>query len=196
MRYGRSVNPAPIFLVVGAPAVGKSTTSRALARRFERAVHIPVDDLRDMVLAGAVLPAPDWSDALVEQVRLARQSAIAMALAYAGAGFTVVIDDFWDPPGLVEYDELAAGRSFCRVLLRPDREEALRRNYGRHGEDPVRAYLDEGIHLVYDALGGDHAAARLAQGQWLVLDTTQLDVDAAVDGILAHAGLSSMAAPG
>jgi hypothetical protein len=36
VRYGPSVNPAPIFRVVGAPAVGKSAVSRALAQRFER----------------------------------------------------------------------------------------------------------------------------------------------------------------
>jgi len=96
------VDPAPIFLVVGAPAVGKSTVSRALARSFERGVHIPVDDLRDMVAAGRILPSPEWSTGLVEQISLARRSALAMASRYAQAGFAVVLDDFWDPPGLLE----------------------------------------------------------------------------------------------
>ena len=187
---------SPIFLVVGAPAVGKSTTSRALAARFERSIHIPVDDLRDMVVSGRVLPSPTWSQPLVEQIGLARRTAIASAIRYADAGFAVVIDDFWDPPGLVEYDEVPADRSFHRVLLRPDREEALRRNFGRHGDDPMRAYLDDGVHHVYDLLETPVAQARLDQGDWLVLDTTQLPVDTAVDRILAHGGVTAPAAPG
>ena len=188
------MSPAPIFLIVGAPAVGKSTTSRALAARFERSIHIPVDDLRDMVVSGIVLPNPVWSEPLVEQVGLARRTAIGAAVRYADAGFAVVIDDFWDPRGLVEYDEMPSGRPFHRVLLRPDRAEALRRNFGRHGDDPVRAYLDEGIHLVYDLLETEDAQARLARDHWLVLDTTHLAVDEAVDRILEHA--SAVAAPG
>jgi chloramphenicol 3-O-phosphotransferase len=190
------VNPSPIFLVVGAPAVGKSTISRALAARFERSIHIPVDDLRHMVISGLVLPDPGWGEPLVEQIALARRTTIGAAIRYADAGFAVVIDDFWDPPGLLEYDEMPAGRAFHRVLLRPDRDEALRRNDGRHGDDPMRAYLDQGINLVYDALETEVARVRLARGRWLVLDNTNLPVDAAIERILDHAGATTRAAPG
>ena len=189
MRYGPSVNPAPIFLVVGAPAVGKSTVSRALARRFERSVHIPVDDLRDMVASGLILPSPDWSAGLVEQIGLARRSAVAMADRYSEAGFAVVLDDFWDPPGLLEYRELPEARPLHRVLLRPPREVALERNYGRHGEDPVRPYLDEGIELVYGLY--DAAGEQLDQEVWFVLDNTELSPDEAAGRILEAAGLNS-----
>jgi predicted kinase len=182
------VNPAPIFLVVGAPAVGKSTVSRALARRFGRSVHIPVDDLRDMVASGSILPNPDWSPGLIEQVGLARRSAVAMAVRYADAGFTVVLDDFWDPPGLLEYRELPDGRRLQRVLLRPPREVAFERNYSRHGEDPVRQYLDEGIELVYGLY--DAAAEQLQREGWLVLDNAALSPDEAATRIMAAAGLS------
>ena len=83
-----------IYLIIGPPAVGKSTTSRALAGRFPRSIHIPVDDLRNMVVNGLALPAAEWGDELSRQVALARNAVIAMALAYRQAGFTVVIDDF------------------------------------------------------------------------------------------------------
>jgi chloramphenicol 3-O-phosphotransferase len=190
VRYGRSVNPGPILLVVGAPAVGKSTVSRALARRFERSVHLPVDDLRDMVASGRILPSPDWNAALIEQIGLARRSAVAMALRYADAGFAVVLDDFWDPPGLVEYRELRDGRTLHRVLLRPPRGVALARNHGRHGEDPIRPYLDEGIKLVYDLY--DAAAEQLDREGWLVLDNAALSPDDAASRIVAAAGLSPL----
>jgi tRNA A37 N6-isopentenylltransferase MiaA len=35
-----------MFLIAGPPAVGKSSTSRALAARFPRCLYIPVDDIR------------------------------------------------------------------------------------------------------------------------------------------------------
>lgn len=185
VRYGRTVSPAPIFLVVGAPAVGKSTVSRALARRFDRGVHIPIDDLRDMVVSGRILPSPEWGSDLVEQISLARHSAIAMAARYADAGFAVVLDDFWDPNGLLEYRELEDDRPLHRVLLRPPREVALQRNYGRHGEDPVRSYLDEGIELVYRL--HDAALEQLDREGWLVLDNADLPPEEAATRIIADA---------
>jgi adenylate kinase family enzyme len=42
----------PIFLILGSPAAGKSTVSKALLQRFERGFHIPVDDFRHMVVSG------------------------------------------------------------------------------------------------------------------------------------------------
>ncbi|HRL14538.1 MAG TPA: hypothetical protein PKX07_21830, partial [Aggregatilineales bacterium] len=93
----------PIYVVVGPPAVGKSTTSRALAARFPKSIHIPVDDLRNMVVSGLMLPGAVWSDGLAQQITLARTSAASMALAYHTAGFAVVIDDFWDPNHAADY---------------------------------------------------------------------------------------------
>ena len=188
------MNPGPIFLIVGAPAVGKSTVSRALARRFERAVHIPLDDLRDMVVSGFVLPSPGWGAALVEQVGLARRSAVNMAVRYADAGFAVVLDDFWDPQGLVEYREVPDGHDFHRVVLRPPRAVALERNAGRHGDDPIRPYLDEGIEATYGLYDG--AGDQLDRERWFVLDNAKLQPDEAAARILEHAGVTTPAAPG
>ena len=67
----------PIFLIVGAPATGKSTASRALAARFPKSVAIGVDDLRNMVIGGVVHPSAAWSDELVAQLQLARHKRAA-----------------------------------------------------------------------------------------------------------------------
>ena len=118
-----------IFLLVGPPAVGKSTTARALAAHFEKSIHIPVDDLRDMVISGLALPGGDWDEKLVEQLRLARESAAHMALAYRQAGFTVALDDFWDPASrLLEYSRLFEEPQVHRVLLFPSQRAAEERN--------------------------------------------------------------------
>ena len=57
---------AALFLIVGGPAVGKSSTATALARRFPRAVHVEVDKLREMVVSGLALPSLEWPAGLVE----------------------------------------------------------------------------------------------------------------------------------
>ena len=174
------------FLLVGAQAVGKSTTGKALAARFPKSVHIPVDDLRAMVASGLSLPSPEWSRELTEQVTLARGVALHMAHDYVAAGFTAVIDDFWDPPRLVEYEDVADGSALCRVLLYPTRDEAYRRNLVRYGpDDPYRRYIDEGIGITYDLL--EPIASGLSDEGWLVLDTTDLSVEETVSAILEHA---------
>lgn len=176
----------PIYVVVGPPAVGKSTTSRALAARFPRSIHIPVDDLRNMVVSGLMLPGAVWSDGLAQQITLARTSAASMALAYHTAGFAVVIDDFWDPNHVSDYQSLLdhMQASIHRIVLYPTREEAHRRNFERSGDSPARPYIDEGIQIVYQQL--TPALPRLEQEGWLVVDTTALSVDAVVDHILSR----------
>lgn len=109
-----------------------------------------------------------------------------MAVRCADAGFAVVLDDFWDPPGLLDYREVHDVPTLHRVLLRPPREVALERNYGRHGEDPVRSYLDEGIELVYRL--HDAAREQLDREGWLVLDSADLAPEEAAARIVAEAG--------
>ncbi|MBI5960435.1 MAG: AAA family ATPase [Chloroflexi bacterium] len=172
----------PIFLVVGTPAVGKSTTSRALAARFPKSLHIPVDDMRDMVVSGLVLPGAVWSDDLTQQINLARTSVAHMALTYHQAGFVVVIDDFWDPNHRSDYQTLLSHPHLHKILLYPGQDEAHQRNLQRSGENPARAYIDEGIQIVYQQL--NDIISQLAQEGWAVVDTTILSVEAAVTTIL------------
>jgi hypothetical protein len=179
----------PIFLIVGPPAVGKSTTSRALAARFSKSIHIPVDDLRMMVVSGRLLPGPEWSDELAQQIALARASAAEAALKYHRAGFGVVIDDFWDAEHLNDYQALLGHPHFHKVVLYPRQEAAHQRNRQRSEGSPELAYIDEGIQIVYRQLNA--SAARLAEDGWVVVDTTALSVDETVQAILRSSNLGT-----
>ena len=176
------MNPNPIFLVVGPPAVGKSTTSRALAAHFPKSLHIPVDDMRDMVMSGLVLPSADWNDALIQQLTLARTSAAYMALSYHNAGFSVVIDDFWDANHPSDYQTLFSEPYFHKVVLYPSQTVAHQRNLNRSGEGSAHTYIDEGIKIVYQQL--KPIVPQLAQQGWVVVDTTAMAVEAVVSTIL------------
>lgn len=166
----------PIVLIVGAPASGKSTASRALAAKFPKSIAICVDDLREMVVSGLALPAAEWSDPLVEQLRLARSSAVAMAKTYHAAGYAVVIDDFYDPfTQMSEYDALLGSGALTRVVLYPDPQKAHAQNRKRSGSGQSPDYLDEGIRIVYAEL--NKAIGGLVRSGWIVLDTTNDTVE-------------------
>ncbi len=170
-----------IFLLAGPPAVGKSTTARALAAHFEKSLHIPVDDLREMVVSGLALPGPTWDAPLVEQLALARQCAARMALTYRRAGFTVALDDFWDPNSrLLEYAPLLEEPDVHRIMLYPSQRAAEERNRKRDGS----AYIADGIRLVYAGLGA--GLARLEREGWLIVDTTEKTAEETVKHILSR----------
>jgi chloramphenicol 3-O-phosphotransferase len=173
----------PIFLLAGAPAVGKSTTARALAAHFPKSLHIPVDDLREMVVNGIQRPGADWNKALVEQLNLARSIAVQMALTYRQAGFTVAIDDFWDPDSrLAEYDALFQELHSYRIMLFPSRQAAEARNLNRSGSVEAGQYIAEGIRLVYENLQSQLPS--LSSQGWQIVDTSGLSVEESVAQIL------------
>lgn len=172
----------PVFILTGPPAVGKSATSKALASTFSRSIHIPVDDIRDMVVSGLVLPGLEWRPELVQQLTLARESAIHIALHYRNAGFAVVIDDFVDPNQLREYQPFLTDPRIHRFVLYPDQATAHARNLQRAGDDSGRAYIDEGIHVVYQQL--NRMIEPLREDGWIILDTTELSIEDTVVEIL------------
>ena len=161
------------FIVVGPPAAGKSTAARLLASGAARGTHVPVDDLREMVVSGLVLPGPSWTPTLAEQVTAAREVALRALASYSQRGYTVVIDDFVDPLGLREYDDVVGAGEVTAVVLRPDLEVAIARARQRETTAEGAAYIVEGVRTVFSLL--DEALPRLVDVGWQVLDNTVLD---------------------
>ena len=119
----------------------------------------------------------------MHQVTLARGAALDMAARYRKDGYTVVIDDFLDPPLLQEYRALAGRPDVRRVILCPDPAEAHRRNLVRSGESEYRDYIDGGIRHVYGYVSA--AATALRNEGWTVLDNTAMSVADTVAEILS-----------
>jgi chloramphenicol 3-O-phosphotransferase len=81
-----------IILMSGPPGAGKSAVAEALCERFDRMLHVQVDDLRHMVKAGYRHPWAGDRQAR-EQLELAARNAAAIALQSAATRYAVVIDD-------------------------------------------------------------------------------------------------------
>ncbi len=179
-----------MFLIVGPPAVGKSTTARALAAAFDRSIHVRVDDLRHQVVGGVALPAPEWTEEIARQVTLAREAALRVADVYGGAGFVVVIDDFCDPLGMREYRQRLGGPGVHGIVLAPAEAEARARSGGRSSGEPAPD-VERGITHGYATLS--RLIDRLPADGWLVLDTTRMDVQAVVRAVLDATGATPAA---
>ena len=141
---------APIFILTGTPASGKTTLSKALLQRFSRGTHISVDQLRGMVMSGLSNPIGSWDDETDRQFRLARDSAAQIAKTYASGGFAVAIDDVIFPDQIAHhYDEALAQFDLYKVLVRPSVETAVSRNQARRLEID-HTQLEKIIQPIYE----------------------------------------------
>ena len=172
---------APIFMITGTPGSGKSSVAVALMRRFPFGLHLPVDDLRELVVSGIAHPVPAWTAETERQFRLARQSAAQTARLYADAGFAVAIDDVIS---IGDARELFAGPlsgyAVHAFLIRPSLEIALERNARRTNKQFDTAVLEQTIASLYRSMD---PRAYSAAG-WHIVDSSRLSLDETVDRVL------------
>jgi chloramphenicol 3-O-phosphotransferase len=179
------MNKAPIFLLTGTPASGKTSVSKALLKRFHYGVHIPVDNLRGMVVSGLSNPIGSWDDETDRQFRLARDSAAMIAKTYAQGEFAVVIDDVIFPDAISHhYDTVLASFDVFKILLRPSILVTVARNKNRQ-IDADNAELEKIIKPIYEHFA-TFDLEKLEREGWIILDTSHDSSEETATEIMAQ----------
>lgn len=128
---------ADVVLLSGPPGAGKSTAAHALAAGLDRAVHLHTDDFWRFIVAGSIAPYLPSSD---EQNHTVMEAIRAAAWEYALGGFTTIVDGVIGPWMLVHFTQAPPERQLPRlhyIVLRPDRDETLRRAQQRPGTEAL-----------------------------------------------------------
>jgi chloramphenicol 3-O-phosphotransferase len=173
---------APIFFVTGTPGSGKSSFARALLQHFEFGLHLPVDDLREFVVSGIAHPIPFTAET-TRQFRLARVAAMQTARLYAIEGFTVVIDDVIFPHDAAQLEhEFLRGFKVHKILLRPNLEVTLSRNFTRENKNFDITILEPVIRDLFAGMNPEE----FQNAGWFILDSSKLNLETTVRLILAQ----------
>jgi predicted kinase len=155
----------PVLLLVGGPAgVGKSTLARAWYAARARAAHVPLDEVRHLIVAGRADPQQPGS-LQSEQYTFSVRACVALARIFIEDGYDVAVDDVLEPATFERdwrplLDELA----WRLVIVLPDLEVVPRRSQAREKR-------------VLEAHSrAQHAACAAWSPEYLV-DTTGLTVE-------------------
>jgi len=140
------VPSAPVLLVTGPPAAGKSTVARLVADRFGTAACVETDWFWTTIVRGHVLP---WLPEADAQNRTVLRTCAAAAAELALGGYTVVMNGIIGPwfLGLVTDELWRVEADVHYVVLRPALAVTTARAAARAGEERVPghpALTDEG----------------------------------------------------
>ncbi len=165
-----------LFVISGVPASGKTTVGRLLASRLDKAVCVPGDAIRAMVVSGRADMRSDAGEAELRQLLLRYQGALAVASVYLEAGFDAIIEDVIIGPVLRKFLALVPVPELHLVVLNPDADAVAERDRGR----PRSAYADGrwDIGELREVLRFETARV----GLWL--DSSVLSAEQTVDQIL------------
>jgi tRNA uridine 5-carbamoylmethylation protein Kti12 len=144
---------ARVLLLTGAPGVGKTTTARVLAARFERAVHLEADHFFNFIRSGYVEP---WKRESHEQNQLVMGIVADAAAAYAGAGYFTIVDGMIIPGFFFEplRDSIRdAGHAVTYAVLRAPLDVCLARAGARSSQPFAEPEVVESLWHDFAELG-------------------------------------------
>jgi len=173
---------APVFIVTGPAGAGKSTVARELCRRFPRAAHIDVDQLRRLVISGYASPVPGNGEpgAAAAQTDLATANATDLARNFSAAGFVTVIDEVLSTQSDLDnyLVRLRPETDIRFITLMPASDALAARDAGR-AEGERMGDRSAALHRIFAANG---------ETRGLRLDTSSLSVEETVDVVLERLG--------
>ena len=156
-----------IVLIGGPAGAGKSTLAAAWCATQDRAVHIELDDIRDLIVAGRADPQ-GAGEMVGEQYDLSVEACVRLAATFAAAGYDVAIDDVLEPSAFERvWAPALSGIPYTLLILMPELDEVLRR--ARSREKRVREDI---IRAQYEA--------SKAWSPQLTMDTTGVSVEEAL----------------
>ena len=169
---------APVLVVTGIMAAGKSTVAELLARRWERGVHLRGDVFRRMIVRGRAEMTDPLTAEAMRQLRVRYRLGVMTTDAYFQAGFSVVVQDVVLGASLATYADMIRSRPLVVVALAPRADVVAAREAGRSKV----AYRDGhfGIAALDDGLR--NGTPRI--GLWL--DTSDQTPEQTVDEIVAR----------
>jgi predicted kinase len=143
---------APILIVTGPSAVGKSTVSRLVAATIQDGVHVRIDDFTRFIVNGCVEP---WLPEAAQQNRVVGGAVIAAAMQFANSGYTVVVDGNVFPESLEELARAFLHRTvpLHYTILRCDLGTCLERATHRDPDEHRDTASFAQLHARFDNLG-------------------------------------------
>jgi len=167
-----------IVILSGPSGAGKSAVAESLCERYDRTVHIEIDEFFTWIRMGFVSPMKPESNR--QNVMVSRAAARA-ATAYAQDLYAVFLDGVIGPHLLPVYlEELrVASVPVHFVLLRPALEETLRRIDGRAPERQLPVRDHRALYEQFVAYG-DFAGS--------TIDNTLMTPDETADRVMDACG--------
>ncbi len=126
-----------VIVISGTPAAGKSSVSKALAKKFPKSAHIAVDELRHMVVGGFINP---WVDKDLKQYNLIQENILDITKNFLREGYVVIIDDVQTDKHIESYKKI-----FDEVygfLLLPSKDVLKQRDSMRDPEKKMHERID------------------------------------------------------
>lgn len=183
MTVSRAAAEPRAVLVVGAQAAGKTSVGQALARRFDRAAFVEGDALWQMIVAGRRDMSASVDPEAERQLALRYRHGALLCESFVQAGFSAVhVENMYGPIVEAHVRTLRCPRSL--VVLRPS-IDAIERRYLERGGEAYRPWIPLG-GSIRDAIRrfDEWIAETPPVGLWI--DSSDIDVDATVDEILAR----------
>ncbi len=166
---------APLYVITGAMAAGKSTIAKALVQRFDKSAHVGGDAFLRMIVRGGAVMGPVLSSDAAEQLHLRQDIAMDAVRRFVGAGFTTVYQDILIGADFIRITRALADLNPRIVVLNPNVETLARRDAERHKTGYGEHFPP---HILAEALQADTPR----EGLWL--DTSAMGVDAVVEQIV------------
>ena len=189
---------AEVWLVTGAQASGKSTVADLLARQFQHGVDVSGGQFYRWAVRGWVeFDDPDQQHEARRLLDLRYRLSARVAVEYASAGFTCVVQEDIDGDDVAMWPEMVQPLTTHLGVLRPDVSIVARRDEARNRATGKVAYRGAVTRELNDA----HLATtpRRLGGLWLdsskQTPTETVSLPASVAGVSAAPVTSAPESP-